>query len=123
MYYTSFLVYPVVSIHPTESLNLLSPFEMMCVASFLYSKVSSQLIPYLELEWMGPDGNTLGDGDDVFVNEQSNSPHTAIMSLSLSLSQLGNYTCEAKLHLPNSRQIFFATTSYPVTVHSKFIIQ
>ena len=115
----------MVSIHPIESLNLLTPFEMTCVASFLHSEVSSQLIPYLELEWMGPDGNTLGYGDDnAFVKEQSNSPHTAIRSLkfkSLSLSHLGNYTCEAKLQLPNSRQIFITTTSYPVTVHSKLL--
>ena len=108
------------SIYPTESLILLSPFEIICVATFLHSKVASQLVPYLELEWVGPDGHILGDGDDIFVEEQSNSPDIAIRSLkfkSLIWSQLGNYTCEAKPHLPNTRQIFFTYTSYPV--HSK----
>ena len=116
------------SIHPTEPLNLITPFEMSCVASFLNPEVSSQLVPYLELEWVGPDGNTLSDGDDIIVKEQTNSLDTAIRSLklkSLSLSQLGNYTCEVILRLPNLREIkfffFSTTTSYPVTVHSKLL--
>ena len=126
IFFFNLIVYPVVSIHPTESLNLLSLFEMTCVASFLHPKLASQLVPYLELEWVGPDGNTLGDGDDIFVKEQSNSPDTAarllkIIIKSLTMSHLGNYTCETKLHFFNSRHniFFITTTSYFVTVHSK----
>ena len=112
----------MVSILQTEEPILLSPVEMTCVASF-HPKVASQLVRYLVLEWVGPDGETLGSGNDnIVVRNQQTLYDTVARSLnikSVNVSDSGNYTCEAKLQLPNSGQTFTATASYSVVARSK----
>ena len=115
------IVNPHISIYPTEEPIYMQSFNLTCVAS-LHPKVASQLIRYLVLEWVGPDGETLNNVDNgILVSDQQTFYDTATRLLifnSLNLTHGGDYVCNAKLIL---EETFNATTLYHINILGKFL--
>ena len=99
----------------------MEPHTLSCRATFS-DKVASQMIPYLTLEWVGPDGVVLNKDNGVMIERQQNYHSEATRSLTfnpLSLTHGGLYKCEAKLLLPDSSNMHNSTCQHYLTVLGK----
>ena len=47
----------------------MEPYNLICRATFI-PKIAPQLIPYLVLEWIGPDGVALTEENGVTIEQQ-----------------------------------------------------
>ena len=113
------LAQPVVDIITPEEATYQKAFTMTCEAS-LEPSVAFHLIQYLIMEWVRDDGQTISQ--EIIGSQQNFSSyvHQSLNFNQLSLSNAGNYTCEAKLMLPN--ELFITSLQYQLNVLSEYII-
>ena len=110
------LAQPMVDITTSEEATYRKPFTMTCEAS-LKPSVAFHLIQYLMIEWVRDDGQTISQE---IIGPQKNFSSSVRQSLNfnqLSLSHAGNYTCEAKLILPD--ELFITSVQYQLNVLSE----
>lgn len=102
----------------------MEPYNLTCTATFI-PKIAPQLIPYLVLEWIGPDGVALTEENGVTIEQQQNFYSEATRSLTffpLNMTHSGTYKCEATLFLPESNITFISTSQYSLRVLSEFFL-
>ena len=100
-------------------------YTITCKATFM-PKIAPQLIPYLVLEWFGPEGVAFTKENGVTVEQQQNFHSEATRSLTfhpLNMTHRGSYKCKATVFLPESNSTFISTSQYSLSVLSKFIVQ
>ena len=109
-------VQPMVDITTSEEATYQKPFTMKCKAS-LEPSAAFHLIQYLIMEWVRDDGQAISQE---IIGSQQNYSTSVRQSLNfnqLSLSHAGNYTCEAKLMLPN--ELFITSVQHGLNVLSE----
>ena len=112
----------VVVTMPVEAIYS-KPFQATCRASF-QPRVAPYLTQYLTVDWMGADGQYLTTTTEggITVEEQQTSSVAATRALvidQLSMTHGGNYTCEARVELPDNAGSFNTTHRYHLGVLSK----
>lgn len=129
-YYTAtsydvfFSAEPVLNVLSSAKSIYREPFTLTCRASFI-AKIASQLLQYLTLEWVGPDGVSLSEENGVTVENQRNNLSEATRSLifhPLNMTHRGTYKCKAKVILPDSSGTFNSTSQYHLNVLSKCFV-
>ena len=113
-------VWPYVDVSVSEEPVYLTTFNMTCKGS-LISKVASQLIQYMILDWVMEDGQSVSQTDGVTIEEQRIFPYTTIRSLifdPLNITHGATYKCQATMILPNSAGSFNTSLLYPLSVLS-----
>ena len=110
------LAQPVVNITTHEEAIYQKPFTMKCKAS-LEPSAAFHLIQYLIMEWVRDDGQAISQ--EIIGPQQNFSSyvHQSLNFNQLSLSNAGNYTCEAKLMLPN--ELFITSVQHGLNVLSE----
>ena len=94
-------------------------FVLMCKASVI-PKLYSQLVPYMVLEWFGPDGVPLTEGNNIVLGMHPNSVTNLVRNITftqLNLTHNGVYSCQVTINLQNTRII--RTTDYDLRVKGK----
>ena len=119
-------VQPTVAITTPEIPIHSKPFEATCRAS-LESRVAVYLLQYLRVDWVGPDGQIIGSQRDEMSSVgdpqiTSNAVSRSLVFETLNMTDGGNYTCEAKLILPDSTGSFNTTGEYHLGVLSKIFV-
>ena len=117
-----FLAEPLLNILSLAEPIYMEPYNLICRATFI-PKIAPQLIPYLVLEWIGPDGVALTEENGVTIEQQQKFHSEATRSLMfypLNMTHSGTYKCEATLFLPESNNTFISTSQYSLSVLSEF---
>ena len=99
-------------------------FTLTCRAT-LNPKIASQLIQYMILEWIGPNGETLTNDSNITVGHQKTFYNESVQILtfeSLRMTHGGLYTCRAKIVFPDSGILLNSSSEYHLSVLSKFMI-
>ena len=112
---------PVLTITSTVKPVYMEQYTLTCRATFI-PKIASQLIPYLVLEWFGPDGIAMTEENGVTIEQQQNLYSEATRSLTfhpLNMTHGGSYTCEAKFVLQDLNSTISSTSQYNLNVLSK----
>ena len=119
-----FSVEPVLNIVSSARSIHREPFTLTCRTSFV-AKIAPQLVQYLTVEWVGPDGISLSEENNVTIEKQQNNHSVATRSLTfhpLNMTHRGTYKCRAKVMLPDSSSTFNSTSLYHLNVLSKCFV-
>ena len=121
-YYHHIAVQPGVSITTSGKPILSQPFQATCTAT-LQPRVATYLLQYLRVDWIGTDGHIISQKEErMSVGEQQTISNTTTRSLvfdPLNMTDGGNYSCDAKLILPNAAGSFNTTQNHHLDVLSK----
>ena len=112
------LVQPAVRITTSGNAIYSEPFQITCRAS-LRSAVATHLIQYLMVNWTI---ENYGPFVDISVDEEQTDASAVTRTVTfepLNVTHGGNYTCEAKLKLPDTTESFNSDHLYQLIVLSK----
>lgn len=94
-------------------------FVLMCKASVI-SKLHTQLVPHMELEWLGPDGVPLTEENKIGLGMHYNSGMDLARNITfsqLNVTHSGVYSCQVIIHLQNTT--ITRKTDYDLRVKGK----
>ncbi|CAI8020956.1 hypothetical protein GBAR_LOCUS12479 [Geodia barretti] len=120
---TTWSAQPDVMVTMPEEAIYSKPFQATCRAS-LQPRVAPYLTQYLTVEWMGAEGEYLTSGGAVTIEKQQTFSTAATKDLvfnPLNMTHGGNYSCEAKVVLPDSAGSFNTTHQYHLNVISEVV--
>ena len=86
-------------------------------------KTTSQLEPYINVEWVGPTGVPLTEENNIVIGDQKQSLNGVVRTLTLNgthYNQAGWYTCHLALNATNT-DLQISVAEYHLVLHSKYI--